>query len=320
MMVVPMAVVAASLVTGSGSAQAVTVGAGTNGTVAGESGCEVVLVSPLIAPPPSCTFFDGTTAQTPRGNWRVRSVSVRTGPRTGPVRFTMVQALRSRAGAQGIICCSASAQSQVFTPAPNRVTTVPVNMKAVNTVELIDGEQVEVVDYLGISLLNQRSAIAFRPAQIPATSYFTPAFALGATRLPGAVGYSVTPMIQADLTACAGSSAADASVSAGCAAAGFSVARRMPLSRGGTRARLTVRVPGRGIVIVRGSVGGRKLVAAARRKAAKAGKLAVFAKLNRRGRAVLRRRGRFNVRVKVRYRPADGKAKVKRLKVRFARG
>lgn len=248
----------------------------------------------------------------------MNSVKVRTGTRTGPIRFTMIQALRSQAGAQGIICCTASAQSQVFTPAPNQVTTIRVDMKAVNTVEVIDGEPVEVVDYLGISLLNSTSAIAFGGSQ-SLSSYFTPAFEPGATRLPGTLPYSVAPMIQAELTPCASASKADASVSAGCGPAGFSVARRVVLSKQGSRARLNLQLPGRGIVSIRGIGRGARLVSATRKKFNRSGRASVFVLLNTRGRRALNRGGRIVVPLAVSFRPKSGKTKTKRLKVRFAR-
>lgn len=233
----------------------------------------------------------------------------------------MIRALRSQAGTQGIICCHASGQSRIFTPAPNRVTTIPVDMAAVNTVEVIDGERVEVVDYLGISLLNPSSAIAFRAAEVPGTAYFSPAFTTGATRLPGAIAYQVVPMIRADLRPCpTARSGSQASASRSCPGVrrGFSVAKRVRLSRGGTRARLTVRVPRAGRLVVAGQAAARRFVQPARRKVRR-GTARVFATLNARGRRVLRRNGRLTVRIRVTLRPNRGKAVSRQIKVRFRR-
>src|SRR5690606_1064833 len=113
---------------------------------------------PVVGVPPSCTLF-GTDAsgawqsQVPKGRWVVTSAQVRTGPRVGPMVFTAVESMRSQAGGgfvppAGAICCRSSVESQVFTPPPNSVFTLPVRMPVKNTVELIDNEPVEVVDYI----------------------------------------------------------------------------------------------------------------------------------------------------------------------------
>ena len=85
---------AAALLVAAAPAGAITVGTNLNQTPAGGAGCEVELL-----PPPSCSIFDGLTSQTPPGQWRVTSARVRTGSRSGPMRFTMIQALRSKSGA-----------------------------------------------------------------------------------------------------------------------------------------------------------------------------------------------------------------------------
>lgn len=176
------------------ASQAVTIGAPLNlpANVPGGQGCEVIFS--VIGPPPSCTFLSNDvtgawTSQVPRGEWVITVGRVRTGPRVGPMVFTVIRATRSQAGAGGLICCSTPVESQVFTPAPNSINAVPVRLPVKNTVDVINGEPIETVDYLGISLLTLGSSA---PAHVPApggfgsnanTSYIAPAIRAGQERL-----------------------------------------------------------------------------------------------------------------------------------------
>lgn len=140
----------------------------------GAEGCEAMVLPPLRATmgvPPSCTLMSpitpgGGTSQTPRGHWVVVSARVRTGPRTGPMVFSVVRVMRSQAGGvtnpSGAICCVVPFESQVFTPPPNSVFTVPVRLPVRNTVEPVEGERIEIVDYLGITPLTLQSTLPLR--------------------------------------------------------------------------------------------------------------------------------------------------------------
>ncbi len=176
------------------ASSAVTIGAPLNlpANVNPDLGCDAIFS--VIGPPPSCTFLGNDsqgawTSQVPRGEWVIRLARVRTGPRVGPMVFTVIRATRSQAGAGGLICCHVPVESQVFTPAPNSINAVPVNLPVKNTVDVIDGEPIETVDYLGISLLTLGSSA---PAYVPAqggfgssanTSYIAPAVRAGQERL-----------------------------------------------------------------------------------------------------------------------------------------
>ena len=173
------------------ASQAVTIGAPLNtpANVNPDRGCDAIFTYNNV-PPPSCTFLGNDvsgawTSQVPRGEWVIRLGRVRTGPRTGPMVFTVIRATRSQAGAGGLICCHVPVESQVFTPAPNSINAVPVNMPVKNTVDVIDGEPIETVDYLGISLLTLGSSA---PAHVPPqgtsanTSYIAPAIRQGDER------------------------------------------------------------------------------------------------------------------------------------------
>ncbi len=293
-------------------AGAVNIGTNLNQTPLGGAGCEVALI-----PPPSCSMFDGATAQTPPGQWRVTSARVRTGPRSGPMRFTMIQALRSKSGAGGIICCTASSQSRVFTPPANSTTRINLNLPAVNTTEIVDREQIEVIDYLGISLLNSSASIAFAPAQF-GSSFFNPAFSTGATQLGGALP-GLTPMINARFQACPRSSSGASTSATPCAPRQFSVSSRVRSLGDGSAVRITARVPSAGTLRVRQAGKGRSMLRRTSSKAKKAGTSRVKARLNARGKRVLKRRGRVKVKVRVAFKPKSGTASSKKLRVTFRR-
>lgn len=179
-----------------------TVGAPLNLPANTSEGCEAVVFPSLrqvVGVPPSCTFFGldaagNWTSQTPRGRWVITRARVRTGPRVGPMVFTVIRMMRSQATTDqapfvaGTICCTTPFESQVFTPAPNSVNTIPVRIPVANTVEMIDGEPIEVVDYLGISLLNLGSSVPMHlatpggPGQTSNTSFIAPAIRPGEQR------------------------------------------------------------------------------------------------------------------------------------------
>lgn len=200
-------------------------------------GCEMVVLPPLrpvVGVPPSCTFYGldaggSWTSQVPRGHWVINRARVRTGPRVGPMVFTIIRAMRSQAGAGGIICCSTPVESQPFTPRANQVNEVPVQMPVQNAVEPIEGERVEVVDYLAISPLTLESSAPVHMAASGAegsasnTSFFAPSIRTGQERLMDGSVPRVTPLINADLQPCPGTrakadavSSATASIRAGC--------------------------------------------------------------------------------------------------------
>jgi len=293
-------------------AGAVTVGANLNQTPAFAAGCGALLI-----PPPSCAFFDAATAQTPPGNWRVTSARVRTGSTSGPMRITMIQALRSKSGAGGVICCTASAQGPVFTPPPNSTTRVNLNLPAVNTTEVVDNEQIEVIDYLGISLMNQAGSIAFAPAQFGST-FFDRAFSVGETRLGGGLP-SLAPMIDAELQPCSALGSGASTTATACAPRRFAVSQRVRLSGNGTSARITVAVPGAGRVVVRGAGSAARLVRRSASNVREAGRSRVRAKLNARGRRTLNRRGRVKLKIRVSFKPNSGNGSSKNIRVRFRR-
>jgi hypothetical protein len=324
------AVLAVSLATLSVSAStagAQTIGAPLNLPANTTEGCEHIVfpqLRPVVGVPPSCTFFgvDGAgqwTSQAPRGRWRIVQARVRTGPRVGPMVFTIVQAMRSQAqtgsGASGAICCTARAESQVFVPQPNSINTIPVNLPMQNTVENIDGEPVEVVDYLGISLLDLNSSVPLHGANnsSASTSYFAPAMRAGQQSLPGAFP-GRTPLISADLAPGNG-------ILTGRAAQG----------RGG-RVILPVNVPGPGRVAATARAGVPRALLAAKRKTKRIviarkvlnakgpGRVNLRLKPRKAARKVLKRKRKLKATVRITYRPRGGAAVTVKRRVTFKLG
>ncbi len=157
--------------------------------------------------PQSCTLFSGLFSGPP-GDFVLREASVRTGATTGPMQFVIIRAFRSRANGGGpIVCCFAQDVSQIFTPAPNQTTTIPVSLPIANRIDVIDGEQIEVVDRLAISVLSGQSVLPLVAAPSPnTTSIFAPHFQAGGERL-----LSGTPQGQAIPTISGVACAADGS-------------------------------------------------------------------------------------------------------------
>ncbi|MEQ8833390.1 MAG: hypothetical protein RIB67_02955, partial [Miltoncostaeaceae bacterium] len=203
MILVVGALCAAAAAAGTAGAQ-VAIGPPLNVAPTTAEGCEFGILPPLRSPqtvPPNCTLFPAET-QVPRGNWRLTAVNIRTGPRTGPMRVQIIQALRSQAqapgtpNASGAICCTSPAQSQVFTLPPNTISTVPVNLPVVNTVQLVDGEPIEVVDYIGLTLLDLNSSLPIAQGQGVFASLFFPALQQGGQLLLGP-SFQARPLISA---------------------------------------------------------------------------------------------------------------------------
>jgi hypothetical protein len=328
------AVAVAALAISAPTASAVTVGAPLDVAANTNQGCEGFLLIP--AQPSNCTFFGldsagAFTSQTPPGVWVINQARVRTGPRVGPMVFTALRALRSKAGTEGIACCTAAAESQVFVPQPNAINTIPVNMPVVNTVELVDNEQIEIVDYLGITLLTPGSSAPLNvtPGATAVGSYFIPALRSGQTGAgPGTFGARV--LINAEYQpAPPGTPTPSPTLRLG---PGVQLLRR------GTRARLGAAVPGPGLLRAVSAARGRAAAAASASKAKRpkvkkkklvhdasvrakqAGDVKITLRLTPTGRKLLAKRKRLKLRVALTFKPSGGGASVRQSrKVTFKR-
>lgn len=83
----------------------------------------------------SCTWwgigsaFDSSeAAMVPYPGGTVRRVWVKTGPVTGPMKVTVIGLIRAQGSTASPGCCFYRGESQVFTPAPNTINEIPVNL------------------------------------------------------------------------------------------------------------------------------------------------------------------------------------------------
>lgn len=192
----------------SGAGAQVQVGSLPAGPPNATGGCELAVINPAFAQP-SCTLL-AASHQVPRGNWTLTRATVRTGPRTGPMRFVVLRAMRSQAQPPGqppagVICCQSLIQSQVFTPPPNQLTTVTVNLPMANGVINMGGEPVEIVDYLGMSILDLNSSLPLIGGQGSLISAFLPAVpSSNEFRTPGTFPVPATPTFAGTVCPAAG--------------------------------------------------------------------------------------------------------------------
>jgi hypothetical protein len=328
------------------AAGAVTVGAPLGAPVNQVEGCEYVVL-PSLRPfgvPPSCTFLGVDSAgawstQTPPGSWTITTARVRTGLRVGPMVFTVLRALRSQAGSPpaGIICCTTPVESQVFVPARNTVNEIPVNLPVVNTVEDIEGEPVEVVDYLGISLLDLNSSVPFSVAagSTANASFIAPAIRAGQQRLVDGTLPAATVLVNGEYQPAPATTPVPETVAPVTPPlvtplpAPFRLLPGLRLLPGGTRARLGVDAPGPGLLrafapalgqaragqaptaaaSVRRKKGKRRkprLLIPASRRIKRAGKAYITVKLTKAGKRRLRKRGKLRLPLRIVFKPVDG--------------
>lgn len=99
---------------------------------------------------PSIAFgnFSESTAA-PFGLSVVTRIQVKTGPRVGPMRATIIRQLGSTS--VGLTCCHFAGQSQVFTPGRNGVTSVPVRLPLESSIDPVNG--ISTQDYVGLTVL-----------------------------------------------------------------------------------------------------------------------------------------------------------------------
>ena len=146
------------------SAQTVTVGADLNRPANAQITCSNNPSPPflgvLAVPPPfneSCTWTNSGSISDPRegflvpeGTGRVTNVRVKVGPVTAPMQVAILQAYRGSVTG----CCTGIRMSQVFTPAPNGVTQVAVNLPTeTSIVNSSDGNPTAVFQLIGLSVL-----------------------------------------------------------------------------------------------------------------------------------------------------------------------
>ncbi|MGA8217384.1 MAG: hypothetical protein WB771_02370 [Solirubrobacterales bacterium] len=133
------------------------------------------------------------------------AVRVKAGPITGPMRVEVLRLLR--AGTRSA-CCFSEAQTPAFTPAPNTITTVPVNIPVRSDKVPDPATGVYTDDFLALTVLepgvpipmNDTGDYSGATANSPLSGAWYPAFELGDERVDqsGFAGYQV--LLQGDVS------------------------------------------------------------------------------------------------------------------------
>lgn len=142
------------------SAAAVTFGADLSREPNNADTCITAQAIPTFVP--SCSVVStnpitGETSFPPLGEGIISRVRVRVGATTGPMQIAVEEALRKdnpiEPGKPTYACCKLVALSQVFTPTPNAVTTIPVNFP-VKQSAAPEASGYYVDDHLSLSVLD----------------------------------------------------------------------------------------------------------------------------------------------------------------------
>jgi hypothetical protein len=105
----------------------------------------------------------------PYGGGTITAARVRVGPVTGPMQFVVMRSLRHPQSLADPGCCFPVGSSEVFTPAPNAVTTVPMSVPVRNETDPASG--INNYDHIAISIL---------APGVPIPAYYTGDQSIGA--------------------------------------------------------------------------------------------------------------------------------------------
>lgn len=166
---------------------------------------------------PSCSFGSqnlstGENGFPPVGQGIITKVRVRVGPVTGPMQIVVEQALRannpSSPGNPTYACCKAINASQIFTPAANQITEVPVSLPIRQDISPDPATGLFVDQHLVLSVLAPNVPI---PANLDPNGAFGgwfPAWTVGEERTGIYGGQGAVILFNADWQSCPGAGAA----------------------------------------------------------------------------------------------------------------
>jgi hypothetical protein len=97
------------------------------------------------------------------GTGTINVVRVKVGPRTGPMRISILQSLRKENSGESA-CCIGRRETRVFTPRPNATTTLRVNLPV--SVSFNRVSRIYAFDSLFLSMMNPDTPI---PAHVTGT-------------------------------------------------------------------------------------------------------------------------------------------------------
>src|ERR1039458_6498856 len=103
------------------------------------------------------TFLTAESIQVPAGKGVITAVRVKEGDNTGPMKITILRAQGFATSTTPVACCIGAAESQVFTPAADAITTVPVDISVFNGTNPATG--VPEVDYMAITVLDDTTDV-----------------------------------------------------------------------------------------------------------------------------------------------------------------
>lgn len=163
--------------------------------------CSVIpYATPIRSPGTSCTWgtplFDVSNTSAGGldvpGNGNVYQVRLRVGASTGPMQLVVLRTLFDPNDLSSNECCVDVAQSSVFTPVVNGITTLNVDLPVGEGQESDNGATVDFLDQIGLSILEDGVAIPVidetsleATEQQPVVNFNAPAMTLGASQLAG---------------------------------------------------------------------------------------------------------------------------------------
>ncbi len=139
----------------------------------------------------------------PYGGGTITRARVRVGPITGPMQFVVMRSLRHPQSLADPACCFPVGASQVFTPAPNGITTVPMNVRVRHDTDPASG--INNYDHIAISVLAPDIPIPAydtgdQSLSAPTGGAFYPHYTPGTERTTGMFGVvGFQTLINADL-------------------------------------------------------------------------------------------------------------------------
>lgn len=262
----------------------------------------------------------GESVFPPVGTGVISRVRVRVGATTGPMQIVVEEALRkdnpSDPGHPTYACCKAINVSQVFTPTPNAVSTIPVNLPVRSDAAPDPASGYYVDDHLALSVLARNVPIPGNNDSGAFDGGWFPAWQKGDERA-GAYGTSgVVLLFNADWNATSGAPGTGGS--------------EPPITLGRLRAlrdgtgRLGVTVPGPGAVrlvddraatrAVNLAASKKARVKAVKRTVKKAGKITLTIKPTKAGKRTLRRKHKLKVKVRISFTPSGAKSSATKTK------
>jgi hypothetical protein len=257
----------------------------------------------------------GESVFPPIGRGVISRVRVRVGPTTGPMQVVVEQALRKDnpgdPGHPTYACCQAVQLSQAFTPAPNAVTSVPVNLSVRQDIAPDPASGYYVDQHLALSVLARNVPI---PASSDSNSYLTgwfPAWRSGDERAGGYGTNGYVILFNADWDP-AGAGGGGAGGGGG-DVPGIDFGKPRAL-RDGT-VRLPITLPGPGLLGIsddRATAAAKRKpkarVKSIRRNIKKAGKVTLRIRPSKSGRRTLRARRKLKVKLRVKFTPSGAQS------------